>query len=135
MADVATTSRGDGSTITVAETVAGLPASPFLGLRVGDFGLVLTTPPQLYQLQPAAAITTLAAFQAGGPATLRWAPAAGGSVGSFTVATLPAGVTGQTAYATNGRKVGEGGGAGTGVPVYFSTGAWRVYSTDAAVAA
>jgi hypothetical protein len=39
------------------------------------------------------------------------------------------------AYATNGRKVGEGAGAGTGVPVYYSNGSWRVYSTDAAVAA
>lgn len=54
---------------------------------------------------------------------------------AFTVATLPAGVEGQISYATNGRKVGEGAGAGTGVPVYFSNGSWRVFSTDAAVAA
>lgn len=55
--------------------------------------------------------------------------------GQFTVATLPAGVEGNILYATNGRKVGEGVGAGTGVPVYFSNGSWRVFSTDAAVAA
>jgi hypothetical protein len=59
-----------------------------------------------------------------------------GNLGSFTVANLPnTPVTGQLAYASNGRKVGEGAGSGTGVPVYFSNGAWRVYSTDAAVAA
>lgn len=51
----------------------------------------------------------------------------------YTVAGLPAGSEGQLAYATNGRKVGEGVGAGTGVPVYFSNASWRVFSTDAAV--
>lgn len=56
---------------------------------------------------------------------------------AFTVAGLAAivGVNGQVAYATNGRKIGEGVGAGTGVPVYFSGGAWRVYSIDAPVQA
>jgi len=54
---------------------------------------------------------------------------------TFTVATLPAGTEGMRAYATNGRKVGEGAGLGTGVPVYFSNALWRVLSTDAAVAA
>jgi len=56
------------------------------------------------------------------------------AAGKYTVAALPPGIEGQTAYATNGRKVGELSGAGTGVPVYFSQGSWRVYSTDAAVA-
>lgn len=51
----------------------------------------------------------------------------------YTVAALPAGAEGQIAYATNGRKVGEGAGSGTGVPVYFSNTHWRVYSTDATV--
>lgn len=51
----------------------------------------------------------------------------------YTVAKLPSGVEGMIAYATNGRKVGEGAGAGTGVPVYYSNGHWRVYSTDATV--
>jgi len=54
--------------------------------------------------------------------------------GKYTVVGLPSGVEGQHAYATNGRKVGEGPGAGTGVPVYFSNGSWRVFSTDLAVA-
>ena len=55
---------------------------------------------------------------------------------SFTVAGLPAATSdGRLAYASNGRKVGQGVGAGTGVVVYFSAGAWRVFSTDAPVAA
>ncbi len=54
---------------------------------------------------------------------------------SFTVAGLPAGTVAQIAYASNGRKVGEGAGVGTGVVVYYSGGNWRVFSTDAAVAA
>jgi hypothetical protein len=58
-----------------------------------------------------------------------------GNLGSFAVASLPNNpIEGQFAYAANGRKVGEAAGAGTGVPVYFSNGAWRVFSTDAAVA-
>lgn len=56
------------------------------------------------------------------------------AIAQFTVAGLPGSpVEGQLAYATNGRKVGEGAGAGTGVPVYFSNTKWRVYSTDAQV--
>lgn len=57
------------------------------------------------------------------------------NLGSFTVSALPTGTEGAQAYATNGLKVGETPGNGTGVPVYFSTGSWRVFSTDAAVAA
>lgn len=56
-----------------------------------------------------------------------------GNLGAFVVASLPTGLEGQAAYAKNGRKVGEAAGSGTGVPVYFSAGAWRVYSTDATV--
>jgi hypothetical protein len=54
---------------------------------------------------------------------------------SYTVAGLPGSPSeGQYAYATDGRKVTEGPGLGTGVPVYFSNSSWRVFSTDAAVA-
>lgn len=53
----------------------------------------------------------------------------------YAVAGLPSGAEGDMAFATNGRKVGEGAASGTGVPVYFSNGSWRVYSTDLAVAA
>jgi hypothetical protein len=55
----------------------------------------------------------------------------------FTVATLPTGgivQEGVQAYATDGLKVGETTGNGTGVPVYFSNTKWRVYSTDMQVA-
>jgi hypothetical protein len=64
-----------------------------------------------------------------------WVPATTGALPVYTVANLPAGSAGMVAYASNGRKTGEGVGAGTGVPVYFSNAAWRVYSNDAAVAA
>lgn len=48
----------------------------------------------------------------------------------YAVAGLPAGNEGDSAYATDGLKVGETPGSGTGVPVYFSAGLWRVFSTD-----
>ena len=51
-------------------------------------------------------------------------------LGAFTVAGLPASpATWSTASATNGRKIGEGSGSGTGVPVYFQ-GVWRTFSSD-----
>ena len=57
------------------------------------------------------------------------------SFGQFAVASLPASPQeGYIAYATNGLKVGETTGNGTGVPVYWSNGSWRVFSTDQAVA-
>jgi len=50
---------------------------------------------------------------------------------NFTVALLPASpVEGAVAFATNGRKFGEGPGAGTGVPVYFSNTQWRRFYDD-----
>lgn len=55
------------------------------------------------------------------------------NLGQYTVADLPTGTSGAQAYATNGLKVGESTGNGTGVPVYYSNGAWRVWSTDAPV--
>jgi len=42
---------------------------------------------------------------------------------------------GTLAYAINGLKQGESIGAGTGVPVYFSNGAWYRFSDDTAVTA
>lgn len=53
----------------------------------------------------------------------------------YTVATLPAGAVGKQAFATDGRKNGEGGGSGTGVPVFHDGTAWRAYDTGATVAA
>lgn len=57
-------------------------------------------------------------------------------IGRFTVATLPiAGFSGRIAFATNGRKNGEGAGAGTGVQCYDDGTAWRRVSDDSTVAA
>jgi hypothetical protein len=41
--------------------------------------------------------------------------------------------TGDWAYAANGRKPGESSGAGTGVPVFWSNGAWISACSGAAV--
>lgn len=54
---------------------------------------------------------------------------------SYTVAGLPAGSTGDIAYASNGRKNGEGGGSGTGVLVFKDGSAWRACDTGATAAA
>lgn len=51
------------------------------------------------------------------------------------VADLPTDATaGTTAFATNGRKNGEGAGSGTGVLVYYDGVAWRASDTGATVA-
>lgn len=54
---------------------------------------------------------------------------------SYTVAGLPTGTAGDVAYASNGRKNGEGAGAGTGVMVFKDGTAWIACDTGAAVAA
>jgi parallel beta-helix repeat protein len=58
------------------------------------------------------------------------------SVGTYTVAALPTSAIGaaQLAYASNGRKNGEGSGAGTGVLVFRDGSAWRACDTGATVA-
>lgn len=59
-----------------------------------------------------------------------------GAVPKYTVATLPvAAQMGRVAFATNGRKVGEGAGAGTGVLCYDDSSAWRRTSDDTTVVA
>jgi hypothetical protein len=55
---------------------------------------------------------------------------------SLKVVQLPANPgEGSIAFAANGRKQGEGAGAGTGVPAYYSNGLWRRYSDDTQVVA
>lgn len=54
---------------------------------------------------------------------------------SYTVAGLPAGTAGNLAYASNGRKAGEGAGVGTGVLVFKDGTAWIACDTGSAVAA
>jgi hypothetical protein len=56
-------------------------------------------------------------------------------VSTYTVANLPTNVqANQIAYASNGRKNGEGSGAGTGVLVFRDGTAWRACDTGATVA-
>lgn len=54
---------------------------------------------------------------------------------SYAVAGLPALPDGSTAYAVDGRKPGDGPGAGTGAAVYRSAGQWLRASDDSVVAA
>lgn len=54
---------------------------------------------------------------------------------TYTVATLPAGGNGRTVYVSNGRKIGEGAAAGTGVMAVYSNSQWRRVSDDAVVSA
>lgn len=56
-------------------------------------------------------------------------------VASYLVANLPTGAAAQVAYASNGRKAGEGVGAGTGVLVFHDGTNWIAVDTGAAVAA
>jgi len=59
-----------------------------------------------------------------------------GAVAVSTVAALPAaGQAGRLLFASDGRKVGEGVGAGTGVLVYDDGVAWRRTADDSTVAA
>lgn len=54
----------------------------------------------------------------------------------YTVANLPAtAAQGQYAFASNGRKPGEGAGLGSGVPVFFNsaTNTWFSYCSGAVV--
>jgi len=57
------------------------------------------------------------------------------TLATYTVASLPALSAGSIAYASNGRKNGEGVGAGTGVLVFRDATAWRASDTGATVAA
>lgn len=59
-----------------------------------------------------------------------------GGVPTYTVATLPSVSTGcRVAFASDGRKTGEGAGAGTGVFVYHDGTAWRRSDDGTTVAA
>lgn len=53
----------------------------------------------------------------------------------FTVANLPTALGGEIAFATDGRKNGEGAGSGTGVLVFHDGTAWRACDTGATAAA
>lgn len=58
------------------------------------------------------------------------------ALGNYAVANLPvAGEPGRTAFATDGRKEGQGIGAGTGVLVYDDGTDWKSVDTSATVLA
>lgn len=58
-----------------------------------------------------------------------------GSIEAILFANLPAaGQAGRLRFVTDGRKVGEGVGAGTGVPAYDDGSIWNRTSDDTAVA-
>lgn len=55
---------------------------------------------------------------------------------SFLVSALPIGTyAGQQAYASDGRKSGEGAGAGTGVPVWWNGTSWLTFYNNSVVIA
>ncbi len=59
-----------------------------------------------------------------------------GSIEAIAFADLPAaGQAGRLRFVTDGRKIGEGGGAGTGVPAYDDGVDFRRTSDDSVVAA
>ena len=57
------------------------------------------------------------------------------NIASYTVALLPTATAGAMAYASNGRKAGEGVGVGTGVLVFRDGSNWIAVDTGATVAA
>lgn len=58
-----------------------------------------------------------------------------GSIEAIAFADLPTpGQAGRLRFVTDGRKTGEGGGAGTGTPAYDDGVAWRRTSDDTTVA-
>lgn len=57
------------------------------------------------------------------------------NVGVYTVATLPTGEEADLAYASDGRKAGEGAASGTGVLVFYDGSNWIAVDTGATVAA
>lgn len=87
-----------------------------------DAGAFSSTP--FYIARSSGAVSLLAAAM-GGPINMK----------SYTVAGMPAGSAGDVVYASNGRKNGEGAGAGTGVLVFKDGTAWRACDTGATVAA
>jgi len=54
---------------------------------------------------------------------------------SYLVSKLPTGSAGAVTLALNGRKSGEGAGAGTGCPVWWDGSIWRTFYDNSQVAA
>jgi hypothetical protein len=82
-----------------------------------------------------AGTNTASVVTVGGTQTLTAKTLTTPTLTSYVVASLPAGSTGQLAFASNGRKNGEGAAAGTGVLVFFDGTNWCACDTGATVAA
>ena len=76
-------------------------------------------------------VVAIAGLQAGGPLSDEVGIALYCSL--TAVALLPPATTGDWAYALDGRKPGEAAGTGTGVPVFWSNGAWIAVTSGAPV--
>jgi hypothetical protein len=76
-------------------------------------------------------------FRAGGSGVIFTVDENGPAMPSYTVAGLPSTgrITGAVAYASNGRKAGEGAGVGTGVLVFFDGTNWIAVDSGATVLA
>lgn len=107
---------------------ASLSASnPVIGLDANDY--------QLYDRTSNVLSTVIGATTVFSQSASRNTSAVPISLPSYTVAGLPAGAAADLAYASNGRKNGEGAGLGTGVVVFKDGTAWRAVDTGATVAA
>jgi hypothetical protein len=132
-----TFSRGNGSNDLAgiySYTITGGTVVNLAAAARGDF-IVATGASSTYDTAvEALRVTAAGALQMGGANTVITA-ARLLQLRSYTVATLPAVGDALLAYASDGRKVGEGAGAGTGVPVYRDGGTWFRFADDTAVAA
>lgn len=54
---------------------------------------------------------------------------------AYKVANLPKGFPGAMTVASNGRRAGQGAGAGTGCPVWWDGSVWRTFYDNSQVAA
>ena len=106
-----------GGPITAANTATFSNTSAFLGAVSMTAGLT---------------VSAGALVAKGGASISGGLSVGGGAIGlpTYTVATLPSAAAGALAYATNGRKIGEGVGGGTGVLVVGGSGGQWVSVTS-----
>jgi predicted nuclease with RNAse H fold len=133
MADTVVVTAPDSASAVLQPTLTDAIAAAQLDLTLVNAAKVTVL---ASQASVNASTTTALAAAAAAQASAASAAAivSGGGI-STTVALLPAGTEGLRGFATNGRKISELTGSGSGVPVYYSAGLWRCVSTDAPVLA
>lgn len=133
-------SRLDSSTVPILDFYDGATYKGSVGISVYGNDVVVSTPANSMVLRQAgggfvfgdSSATEIFRIANSGAVTATSTVA----IGTYTVATLPtAGTARRLAFASNGRKNGEGAGAGTGVVVFDDGTAWRAVDTGATVAA